>query len=318
MSAKYKLFFAVVILCLSSSVKAQYDIHFAHFWAVKPFYNPAGMSWNGQLNVAGALSMQMAGYRRAPVSMYLGADTELPFDRGRHSGGAGLFNETIGLFTNRRMFFNYGYRFHLGRKGWLNIGLQGGVMSMEFDGTRIDAETSGDPAFPTSRERGSTGDLGAGLMYSGNEWYLGLSAQHLNIPHIEFGKGVGKRSEMDIKTTFYMNSGYNIQLKNPFISLQPCILVQSDLDFFRTDLSARATYEYDSFLFYGGLTWSPGVSIAVLAGGRYKGVLIGYAYELYTGDIGYLNGSHDLVVSWQTDIDFFGRGRNAHKSVRYL
>ena len=279
MSAKYKLFFAVVILCLSSSVKAQYDIHFAHFWAVKPFYNPAGMSWNGQLNVAGALSMQMAGYRRAPVSMYLGADTELPFDRGRHSGGAGLFNETIGLFTNRRMFFNYGYRFHLGRKGWLNIGLQGGVMSMEFDGTRIDAETSGDPAFPTSRERGSTGDLGAGLMYSGNEWYLGLSAQHLNIPHIEFGKGVGKRSEMDIKTTFYMNSGYIFSLKIRSYRYNPAYWYRAIWIFSgrtcRQELHMSMTHS-----FYGGLTWSPGVSIAVLAGGRYKGVLIGYAYEL--------------------------------------
>ena len=317
MNAIKKLFHIIAFLFLTVKAGAQYDVHFSHFWAVETFYNPAAMNRNSLMNVTGSFSMQMAGYRHAPVSMYIGADTSLPFDKGRHAAGAGLFNETIGLFTNRRMLLDYSYKVYVG-KGCINLGIQGGVMSQEFNGSKVDAETAGDPAFPSSEERGSTGDVGAGIMYVRGDWYIGASAQHLNFPHLEFGKGAGARSEMDIKPTLYMNGGCNIRFKNPFISVQPCFLIQSDLDFFRTDLSSRVTYEYESFLFYGGLTWSPGISFAVLAGGRYKGVLIGYAYELYTGGLGFLNGSHDLMISWQTDVDFFNRGRNAHKSVRYL
>jgi len=317
MNANKRLFHIIAFLFLTLKAGAQYDVHFSHFWAVETFYNPAAMNRNNMMNVTGSLSMQMAGYRHAPISMYIGADTSLPFDNGHHAAGAGLLNETIGLFTNRRMLLGYSYKLSLG-KGWVNLGIQGGFMSQEFNGSKVEAETAADPAFPSSEERGSTGDIGAGIMYTIGEWHIGISAQHLNSPHLEFGKGSGTRSEMDIRPTFYMNGGCNIKLNNPFISVQPCLLVQSDFDFFRTDLSSRVTYEYESFLFYGGLTWSPGVSVAVLAGGRFKNVLIGYAYELYTGGLGFLNGSHDLMISWQTDVDFFKNGRNIHKSVRYL
>ena len=94
--------------------------------------------------------------------------------------------------------------------------------------------------------------------------------------------------------------------------------MQSDVDFLRTDLSVRGTYQYDETLFYAGVTYSPGISVTAMVGGKLKGVLIGYAYEFYTSGVGALNGSHDLMVSWQTDVDLFKKGKNVHKSVRYL
>ncbi|MCQ2064782.1 MAG: PorP/SprF family type IX secretion system membrane protein [Bacteroidaceae bacterium] len=317
MNLKNRLLSLIVLVFLAISAKAQYDVHFAHFSEVENFYNPAAMNRDGGLNVVGSVSAQMVGYTHAPVSVYFGANTALPFDRMRHSLGAGLFNETIGLFTNRRILLDYAYKIGMG-KGWMNIGVQGGVMNQEFNGTKVKAETSGDPAFPTSEEKGSTGDIGAGLLYVRNGWYAGISAQHLNFPHVEFGEGGGRTAEMDISPMLYLSGGCNIRLKNPLLSLQPCVLAMCDMDFFRTDLSLRCTYEYESALFYGGLSYSPGKSAAVLLGGRYREVLIGYAYEMYTGGVGYLNGSHDLVVSWCKDVDFFKRGRNTHKSVRYL
>jgi hypothetical protein len=94
--------------------------------------------------------------------------------------------------------------------------------------------------------------------------------------------------------------------------------VESDLDFYRADLSVRGTYRYDNTLLYLGATYSPGISVTALIGGRFRDILVGYAYEFYTSGVGAMNGSHDLMVNWQTDIDFFKKGRNAHKSVRYL
>ena len=101
------------------------------------------------------------------------------------------------------------------------------------------------------------------------------------------------------------------------ISVQE-IMAQSDLDFLRTDISVRGSYTYDAAMFYIGTTYSPGISVTALVGGMYRDVLIGYAYEIYTGSLGYLNGSHDLMVKWQTEVDFFKKGKNVHKSVRYL
>ena len=304
-------------LILSVRVQAQSDAHFTHFREVENFYNPAAMNRNTRMNVVGSLAMQMAGYTNAPVSMYIGANTAVPFGKMRNSLGVGLYNETLGLFTNRRLLFNYAYKIGMG-KGWMNIGIQGGVMSEEFNGGKLKLETPNDPAFPTGNERGTVGDLGAGLFYSRGEWYLGASAQHLNYPHVEFGKTQGKTAEMDIKPTLYLTGGCNIALRNPLLSVQPCILVESDLDFYRVDISVRGSYQYDSALLYIGSTYSPGISVTAMIGGKVRDVLIGYAYEFYTGGVGAINGSHDLMVSWQTDVDFFKKGKNVHKSVRYL
>ena len=304
-------------LALSVTVQAQSDAHFTYFSEVENFYNPAAMNREGRANVVGSLSMQMKGYTNAPVTMFVGANTALPFDKERHAVGVGLLNETLGLFTNRRLLFDYSYKIGM-KKGWMNIGIQGGVMSEEFNGGKLKLETQSDPAFPSGQERGTVGDLGAGVLYVRGFWYLGTSAQHLNFPHVEFGKGQNKTAVMDINPTLYLTGGCNIALRNPLISVQPCFLVESDLDFYRVDLSVRGTYQYDSALFYLGATYSPRISVTAMVGGRLRDVLIGYAYEFYTGGVGALNGSHDLMVSWQTDVDFFKKGKNVHKSVRYL
>ena len=304
-------------LILSANMQAQSDAHFTHFSEVENFYNPAAMNRDSRLNVVGSLSMQMVGYENAPVTMFIGANSALPFGKQRNSLGVSLYNETIGLFTNRRLLFNYAYKIGMG-KGWMNIGVQGGVMSEEFNGGKLVLETPNDPAFPAGQERGTVGDLGAGLLYVRGEWYLGASAQHLNFPHVEFGKAEGKTAVMDIKPTLYLTGGCNIELRNPLLSVQPRFLVESDLDFYRVDMSVRGTYQYESALFYIGATYSPGISVTAMLGGKVRDVQIGYAYEFYTGGVGALNGNHDLVVSWQTDMDLFKKGKNVHKSVRYL
>ena len=306
-----------LFLTLSANLQAQSDAHFAHFLEVENFYNPAAMNRNGRTNVAGSLSMQMAGYTHAPVSMFIGANMPIPFGKYRNSVGIGMLNETIGLFTNRRLLFDYAYKIDLG-KGWMNVGVQGGVMSEEFNGGGLKTETPNDPAFPSGNERGTVGDLGAGVLYVRGDWWAGASAQHLNFPHVEFGKTQGKNIDMHIKPTLYLTGGCNIGLRNPLLWVQPCFLVESDLDFNRVDISVRGYYQYDATLLYVGTSYSPGISVSAMVGGKVKDVLIGYAYEFYTSGVGALSGSHDLMVSWQTDVDFFKKGRNVHKSVRYL
>lgn len=317
MNKMRRLISITILLFMGISVHAQFDAHFNYYWTVENFYNPAAMNRNLKLNVNGSIAMQMAGYTHAPTTMFLGANMAAPFGKMRHSAGVGLLNESIGLFTNRRLLFNYAYKITMGRS-WMNIGVQGGVMSEQFNGGKVKAEMQNDPAFPNGEERGTVGDIGAGILFVRGNWYLGASATHLNFPHIEFGKGEGKLAEMDIDPTLYLTGACNIGLGNPLLSVQPSFLVQSDLDFLRADLTLKGTYQYDSALFMAALTYSPGISVTPMIGGRYKGVLIGYAYEIYTQGTGYANGSHDLMVSWQTDVDLFKKGKNVHKSVRYL
>lgn len=298
--------------------RAQFDAHFTHYWSVDNFYNPAAMNKNNKLNVVGSYAMQMSGYTRPPKSMYFGANMVLPYGGGRHSGGAGLFNETAGLFSHKRIMLNYAFKFKL-KEGWINVGAGMGVMSESFNSGKINLpDDPNDPAFPQGNEKGTSGDISAGVLFMRKKFYLEAAAQHINSPTVRYGKEKGKVAELEISPSIYFGGGCNIQFTNPLLSVQPCFQVMSNLNFWRTDVTVRTTYEYESTLFYGGLTYSPGVSVTMLVGGKIKDVLVGYAYEMPTGDVGFLYGSHDLIISYSMDVDFFKKGKNVHKSVRYL
>ena len=70
--------------------------------------------------------------------------------------------------------------------------------------------------------------------------------------------------------------------------------------------------------FYGGVGYSLNTSTTILLGGVFHGISLGYSYQLYTKNVGLANGSHEVVLGYQTDLDLFKKGRNKHQSVRWL
>ena len=87
---------------------------------------------------------------------------------------------------------------------------------------------------------------------------------------------------------------------------------------YRGDVTARLKYTHENRVMYGGLTYSPTNSVTILLGGTFKGIMVGYSYEVYTKAISLGNGSHELYVGYQTDINLNKKGRNRHQSVRIL
>ena len=115
-----------------------------------------------------------------------------------------------------------------------------------------------------------------------------------------------------------MTGGYNIQTRNPLISIQPSMQLQSDFTSTRLDVTGRLFYTYHSRVLSGGLTYSPDTSVTFSFGLTVRGVTLGYAYECFTSKIGVASGSHDLVVRYALDLNVFKKNRNLHKSVRIL
>ena len=293
--------------------RAQFDTHFTHYWALQGYYNPAVAGLSGRLNMYGTYAMQMAGYTNAPTTMLIGADMALPTEKKNQAVSANIYNESIGLFTNQRLFAGYAYHFDLW-EGRMGMGISAGSLEQKFDGSKVDAEESNDAAFPTSEVDGMGLDLTAGVHYTHRLFYAGFSAMHLTAPTIE----LGETNEIDIDRTYYFSGGGNIQLKNPLLSIQPSLQLMTDLQAWRADFTVRGTYTYDEKRYYAGLTYSPMTSVAVLLGGEINSVSFGYAYEIFTSGVGLIYGSHDLYVGYVMDVDLFKKGRNKHKSIRIL
>ncbi len=304
----------VLLVACSLAVRAQWDVQFSDYTALKSFYNPAVSGTDGKLNVAATYSMQMVGYDDAPGTMYIGADMPVYFLTPRHGGGVSFFNDNSGAFTTTRISLQYAYNIKVSQKGRLALGVQGVLMSEKIDPKDVKMEDNSDPAAPSSEAKGNKVDMGVGLYYYHPKMWAGVSSQHLLAPTFL----LDKRYEVEVPRVYYLMGGCNIKLKNTLLSLQPSFLVQSDMKRWREDVQCKVVYENNDKRFYGGVGYSPNTSVTFLAGGMFHGVNLGYSYQMYTSGVGMINGSHEVVLGYQTDLDLFKKGRNKHKSVRWL
>jgi type IX secretion system PorP/SprF family membrane protein len=303
----------VVLSALLLQSHAQYDPSFSHYWAMEPAFNPAAAGKDTKLNVAGAYNMTLTGFENNPKTMYIGADMPVSLLGALHGIGLQIVNDEIGLFSHKRLNIQYAYKHRL-LGGVVSVGLQGGLLSESFKGSGVDLEMDNDDVFTKTDVTGTGFDLSAGLYYQRRNWYVGMSSLHLTAPTVE----LGETNELNISRSYYFTGGYNIRLKNPFLTIQTSVLGRTDGTAYRGDVTARLRYNHENRLLYAGLSYSPTNSVTVLLGGHFHGIMVGYSYEAYTKAISLGNGSHELFVGYQTDINLTKKGRNRHQSVRIL
>lgn len=302
----------MIVAAAALAGRAQSDPSLTHYWMVEPEYNPAAAGSTDYLRVIGAYSAQLTGYDDAPTTMYAGIDLPMFFFKPSHGLGVLFLNDEIGFFSNKRISLQYSYRFKL-FGGKLGLGVQGDMISSTFDGTQVDIEESSDPAIPTSEVDGSKLDFGLGLWYTHKNWYLGLSAQHIMAPTINLGDSY----ETELQRTYYLTGGYNIRLRNPLFSIRPSVFVMYDETDYKAIVSGRLVYEKEQKYLFGGVSYSPEHSVALALGGKFHGVVLSYSYEAYTSGIGIEHGTHEVVLSYEWQVDQ-KKGKNKHKSVRLL
>lgn len=311
-----KLLLTLVLLAgLAQVAKAQYDVHFSNYWDLRSYYNPASSGDNDRINIKGTYSMQLLGYDNAPKSMYFGGDLPFKMFNKKHGAGVGFFSETIGMFTNQNFWVQYAFKQPIG-KGVLSAGVKVGALTVAFDpeGIILGDENVDDPAFPTSKVDGMSVDLGAGIYYSHPLFWVGASASHLTSPSVELGES----GDFRVSPVFYFMSGGNIKTKNPLISIQPSLLLETDFVAYRCDITARVTYSNNGRAFYGGIGYSPMTSVSFMFGAKIKDFTLGYAYDMYTSNVGLGSGSHDIVLGYSFEMNFSKKGKNKHKSIRIL
>lgn len=225
-------------------------------------------------------------------------------------------NDKAGIFSTQRFYLQYAYHLPL-LGGRLSIGLRPVMLSQGLSGADIDTEESNDPAFPTSDVKGTAFDLDAGIRFSYRQtWYVGLSAMHCLSPTVSLGDD--KSYQVEMSPTLCLTGGYRLPLRDRHYAIATAAAFRTDMQDWRADVTARLLYEGSKHKMYGGLSYSPTRSVTVLLGIDFHGINVGYAYEIYTGGIGALHGTHELVLGYQTDLNLFKKGKNKHKSVRLL
>ena len=313
---KTKRIVIIILIALAlvpTKVRAQYDVYFSHYFDMQTSFNPAASGLFDKLNINASYAMSMVGFENSPKTAYVSADMPFNAFNTRNGVGVSFMNDKKGLFSRQQINAQYSYQ----KKFWegrLAIGVQAGLLSESFDGSKVDIEDTTDPAFSKSDVKGNSIDFGFGLHYSNDQWYVGVSAQHLTSPTVE----LGETNEINIDPTLYATGGYTFKMNNPLFSVATSAFVATDLVGYRGELSARLIYTYEGRTMSAGLGYSPKNSTTIYLAGSFHGIMLGYSYDIYTSGINFENGSHELFIGYQTDINFMPTGKNRHQSVRHL
>lgn len=327
---------AVVIACIlnllcPSTVWAQSDPLYTQAWSLPTLYNPATVGSTDYLRIRGAARLQWVGIHNAPKSFTATADIPFKLLNRRWGGGVNFTQEGIGLFSNTYVNGQFGGRLKKLVGGDLSIGIQVGYFGSSFRGSEVyipnddEYHESNDPSIPNQDVGGGTVDFGVGLHYSHPKFHIGVAAMHLASPKVKLNtKGTTSSSatsdnheyETYVSRSLYFTAGSNIQIKNTLIELQPDLIAATDLKTFSGVLSVKAWYNK---FFFGGIAYRWNDAVAVNLGAQFKNFILGYSYDIPTSAIlKASSGSHEIVAGYRMKLDFSGRNRNKHRSIRLM
>lgn len=316
----------MALLLMTFGASAQTDVQMTQYWAVPTYYNPAAAGATDYLRIRGGASLQWLGIKNAPVGFLGMADMPVKIGKRTLGVGANLMQESLGLFNNLEVSVQAAYRFRF-LKGELSVGVQGGYFTQKFKGSEVyipdddDYNESTDEAIPTQDLTGKAFDLSAGLQYTHKYFHVALSGQHLLEPTVKLSiEGSESTETQEYSTTIarmvYFTGGGNIPLKNSLFELQPSVLVKTDFRMFTAEATMRAVY--NRFLSFGlGYRWRDAVSVMI--GAEFKNFFLGYAYDYSLSPIMRVSsGGHEIVAGYQLKLNFGGKNKNRHKSIRYM
>lgn len=334
---KQLLTFIVAMLLFVPSVVAQADGQLTQYFEVPTYYNPAAIGSTDYVRIRAGSRMQWMGIDNAPRTFLLTADSPLKLFGKRIGVGVVASSESAGLFRTLNIGLQFGYKIKLW-KGELTPALQVGFANEVFKGSEVfipdddDYHQATDDAIPKTDVSGNALDLGVGLFYSRPKWWVGVSCQHVNSPTVTFqsenGADAGggttsttgeeglKKYQFTFDRTLYFMAGGNIPIKNTLFEVMPSMMFKTDFNFWRAEVTGRVRWK--KFL-TAGVAYRYDDAVSAILAAEYKGFYVGYSYDYPVSAISKASsGSHEILAGYSLKLDFSGKNKNKHKSIRIM
>ncbi len=258
--------------------------------------NPAYAGSREALSVVGLHRSQWVGFKGGPITQTLSIHTPLRNDR--IGLGLSFIEDDLGPQNFTYVYGDFSYTIPTGADGKLAFGLKAGFTQFSFDTDfRNDPGNVNDPLIFGTEDRW-TPNLGAGVFWHSNRWYLGLSA-----PRILNNDFANKDNSFEAleRISYYFTGGYVFDLSKN-IKLKPAVLLKATN-------GAPISYDFTgSFLFnekfWLGASYRLNNETGALGGFAdfqvSRQLRVGYAYEKPISDIArYTTGTHEILLIYE-------------------
>jgi len=292
-------FSIAILLLVSSNALAQQLPQFTQYMFNTISINPAYAGSRETLSIVGLHRSQWVGLDGAPETQTLSIHSPL---RNENIGlGFSFINDQLGYENFSYLYADFSYTIQTGVNSKLAFGVKAGATHYNIDAELLnDPGIIEDPFFNDVSNRWSP-NIGAGIYWHSNRWYLGLSAPRLL--NTDYNKGEGDNQDYAAveRTSYYFTGGLVFDLSEN-TKLKPSFLVKA------TNGAPAALDLSANFLFYEKI-WLGGSyrindraeAIGAIADFQVsKQLRIGYAYEYPLSDIrAYTSGTHEILLMFE-------------------
>jgi len=311
-----RIFYTLALALAGITVHAQQDAQFSQYMFNNLFLTPAYAGVDGITQLTVMHRSQWQGYQSsfgdggAPTTQMVSFNTPI---HKLHSGfGAYILNDKLGPQNNLEAQASYAY--HLGIKdSKLSFGVKLGMYSMAINGEYYRFVNDGDPLINTGRYSQIRPDLGLGVFYRSEKYYVGAGMNHLLRSKFDFGIDSSRNA---LENHLNITAGYFYEV-NFDLQLQPTILVKTDLNEYSFDIGVIATLK-DKM--WGGVSFRQSEAANVLLGYSFfkdHSLKFGYSIDVVIKDKdAKSNFSHEFMLSYQLPVNP-GSGKKVVRTPRY-
>lgn len=285
-------FYTLLLALTGSGVFAQQDPLFTQYMFNNLYMTPGYAGVDGVTRISAIHRGQWAGYTPsngdggAPTTQMVSFNT--PIYRLRSGFGTYVINDNLGPQNNLEAQAIYAY--HLGIKETkLSFGIKAGIFSQSIDWNKYRAIHPDDPLIKSGKESQVRPDLGLGIFYRAEKYYLGVGFNHLLRSEFDFGSDQVRQA---LENHVNFTGGYYYEVSFD-LRVQFSTAVRTDLNKTQLDF-AGIGYLKDTM--WGGLAFRQGEAASLL---------LGYALL------------KDKSLKFGSGIDFVIKDRDAKQTLSY-
>lgn len=334
MTMRKKIVFHRILFLIATVVSAMgggrchaaCDPMLTQYYVTPSLYNPAAAGSGDAIRLMLVGRLQDVGMDGNPKIFSAVAD--MPLRIAGKTLGVGLNASRIseGPFRSVSANLQAGYRFTIG-SGSLTAAINLGYGHERYSGDVSTDNAEHQDVLLRRKLKGNLVDLGAGLFYLRPRFWTGISLMHANAPEVTLGEltadlatGTTDGSPEEIKARYrrtgYFMAGGNIRLGSTLLEMMPSVMVKSDFDRVRGELTAGLRYKQ---LLTFGVGYRVKEAVTATLAVDCNGFFIGYSYDCPVGPLSrQSNGSHELIAGYSFKLDLAPKKKTKYKSIRIM
>lgn len=289
----------VIYLFMSTDVMSQYDVNLSQYMNNELIINPGYAGSRDHVSAVIAYRKQWDGIEGAPNTQTF--SIHAPLKNKKIALGLSLINDQIGVTQLFSVLGTFAYRMPVTDDGILSLGLQGGIISIQEDYSKLISDCCGnsnDPMFMEDSPSRIAPMIGFGAYFYEKDFYVGWSIPRLLESNLDPLDDFRVNNELNLKSWHnYLIAGYLIDTDENF-KLKPSIMTKVVYGApVQVDLSLNALLDEHIWV---GTSYRTGDSFSFLTSLILSTQLrVGYSYDVTINELSDFNdGSHELMIGY--------------------